>query len=176
MTKLQVYNKCVLFVTVCNILFHLFVITSTLYFVGVRLYLQQLESTKEYEVANFTVLHAGLFRNSQGNIFWCQSANNNTPIGDWYFPNGSQVMTTNSNFHVLPLEGQIGLLRNTGIGAAVGLYRCVVPDENNVDQTLWAGIYSNGAYDDVNGKCSIMLHNTITIIIIKFFYRTEFHD
>ena len=146
-----------------------------LYFVGVRLYLQELNSLNEYEVANFTVLHAGLFRSSQDNIFWCQSANNNNPIGDWYFPNGDQV-TTSNNIHVLPLEGQIGLLRDSSIGDLQGLYRCVVPDENDVNQTLWAGIYSNGAYDDVNGKFSIMLHNTITIIIIKSFCRTEFHD
>ena len=147
-----------------------------LYFVGVRLYLQELASDVEREVANFAVLRAGLFRNLEGDIFWCQSANNNTPIGDWYFPNGSQVMTTDSNLHVLHLEGQIGLLRNTGIGDAVGLYRCVIPDENNVNQTLWTGIYRTDTYNDASSKCSIMLHNTITIIIIKSFFRTEFHD
>ena len=141
-------------------------------FVGVRLYLQQLDSTDEYVVANFTVLHAGLFRREQGNIFWCQSANNN-PIGDWYFPNGNQVTTTDSPIFVLPLEGQIGLLRIIGIGDLQGLYRCVIPDENDVNQTLWAGIYRTDTYDDPDGKCSIMLHNTI-IIIISF--RIEFHD
>ena len=146
-----------------------------LYFVGVRLYLQELDSPDEYEVANFTVLYAGLFKSSQDNIFWCQSANNNNPIGDWYFPNGSQV-TTSNNIHVLPLEGQIGLLRDSGIGDLQGLYRCVILDENNVDQTLWAGVYQTGTYNNASSKCSIMLHNTITIIIIKFFYRTEFHD
>ena len=122
------------------------------------------------------MLHAGLFKNIQGDIFWCQSANNNNPIGNWYFPNGNQVTTTDSPIFVLHREGQIGLLRNTGIGAAVGLYRCVIPDENNVNQTLWTGIYSTSAYDNTSSKCSIMLHNTITIIIIEFFFRTEFHD
>ena len=166
-----------LYVVSYFVLFHLVVITCTLlYFVGVRLYLQEQASDDEYEVANFTVLHAGLFRILQGGIFWCQSANNNNPIGDWYFPNGSQVMTTNSNIHVLYLEGQIGLLRNTGIGDAQGLYRCVIPDDNNVNQTLWTGIYRTDTYNDNMGKCSIMLHNTITIIIIKSFFRTEFHD
>ena len=147
-----------------------------LYFVGVRLYLQEQGSNDEYEVANFTVLHAGLFRSSQDNIFWCQSANNNNPIGDWYFPNGNQVTTTDSLIFVLPLEGQIGLLRDGRIGDLQGLYRCVIPDENNVNQTQWAGIYRTDTYNDVNSKCSIMLHITITIIIIKSFFRTEFHD
>ena len=168
-------------VTVCYFILIVVITWTLLYFVGVRLYVQEKHpSTDEYEVANFTVLNAGLFQdrvnNDQDSFFWCQSANNNTPIGDWYFPNGSQVMTTNSNFHVLHVEGQIGLSRDTGIGDAQGLYRCVIPDENNVNQTLWAGIYSSGAYNNASSKCSIMLHNTITIIIIKFFYRTEFHD
>ena len=147
-----------------------------LYFVGVRLYLQEQGYNDEYEVANFTVLHAGLFRFEQDNIFWCQSANNNNPIGDWYFPNGNQVTTTDRPIFVLPLEGQIGLLRDGGLGDLQGLYRCVIPDENNVNQTLWAGVYQTGIYNAVNRKCSIMLHNTITIIIIKSFCRTEFHD
>ena len=142
-------------------MFHLVVITCTLiHFVGVRLFLQEKQSTDEYEVANFTVLHAGLFLNSQNKTFWCQSANNNNPIGNWYFPNGSQVKNTSTNIHVLHVVGQIGLLRNNPIGDAVGLYSCDIPDKNNVDQTLWAGIYSNDTYSNASSKCSIMLQKS----------------
>ena len=102
------------------------------------------------------MLHAGLFKTLSGDTFWCQSANNGSSIGDWYFPNGSQVMTANSNIiHVLHRDGQIGLLRNEKIGDSEGQYRCAIPDENDVNQTLWAGIYRTITYNNDTSKCSI---------------------
>ena len=49
--------------------------------------------------------------------------------------------------HVHYDEGQIGLLRDLGIGDEQGLYRCVIPDENEVDQDLWIAIYRIGTYN-----------------------------
>ena len=75
-------------------------------------------------------------------------------IGTWYLPNGTQVSTVDDNnfpFHVFHVTGQIGLLRDAGIGSHQGLYRCVIPDENGVDQTLWVAAYANSNFDS-NGK------------------------
>ena len=49
--------------------------------------------------------------------------------------------------HVLYDEAQIGLLRDMGIGDEQGLYRCVIPDENEVNQDLWIAIYRGSTYD-----------------------------
>ena len=86
---------------------------------------------------------------------WCQSDNTGDVIGTWYLPNGTQVSTVDdSNFplHVFHVTGQIGLLRDAGIASIQGLYRCVIPDENGVDHTLWVAAYGSGDFDS-SGKC-----------------------
>ena len=80
---------------------------------------------------------------------WCQSANNGSMIGTWYLPDGIQVSTVDdSNFplHVFHVTGQIGLLRDLGIADHHGLYRCVIPDVNGVDHTLWVAAYGSGDF------------------------------
>ena len=52
-------------------------------------------------------------------------------------------------------ESQIGLLRDAGIAGLEGLYRCVIPDENEVNQDLWIVIYRGTTYNNFvadNGK------------------------
>ena len=84
---------------------------------------------------------------------WCQSANNGSMIGTWYLPNGTQLTTEDIDSPVnFPLfayheTGQIGLLRDSQISSFPGLYRCVIPDENGTDQTLWVAIYGNGDFN-----------------------------
>ena len=79
---------------------------------------------------------------------WCQSANTGSMIGTWYLPDGTQVSTVDIDSPInLPYAyhdtGQIGLLRDAGIASLQGLYRCVIPDENGTDQTLWVAAYKN---------------------------------
>ena len=86
---------------------------------------------------------------------WCQSANNGSMIGTWYLPDDTQVSDVDaSNFplHVFHVTGQIVLLRDLGISVYQGLYRCVIPDENGVDHTLWVADYGSGDFDS-SGKC-----------------------
>ena len=85
---------------------------------------------------------------------WCQSANNGSMIGTWYLTNGTQLTTEDfANFPLYAYHetGQIGLLRDAGIADYQGLYRCVIPDENGVDQTLWVAAYGNSDFDS-SGK------------------------
>ena len=90
---------------------------------------------------------------------WCQSANNGSMIGTWYLPNGTQLTTEDIDgsmnfplyaYHV-NVTGQIGLLRDAGIADYQGLYRCVIPDENGVNQTLWVAAYGGSDFDS-DGK------------------------
>ena len=85
---------------------------------------------------------------------WCQSANTGSMIGTWYLPNGTQLTTedidiSEENFPLYAYHetGQIGLLRDGGIASLQGLYRCVIPDENGTDQTLWVAAYRNNVFN-----------------------------
>ena len=127
--------------------------------IGVRLFLREENIT----ISNFSIIYAGQFHDDdsdrpntpdipsvnespdgQNDGVWCQSALNQTMIGSWYLPNGSPVPTA---AHATPVQsyenitGQVGLLRNGGIGGYQGLYTCIIPNENGINQTLYAAAY-----------------------------------
>ena len=90
---------------------------------------------------------------------WCQSPNNGSDIGLWYYPNGTQVPLFTGNFNQYDLQspifskrftGQIALARRGALWGIEGLYACIIPDENGVNQTLVVGTYTNYAYS-ING-------------------------
>ena len=80
---------------------------------------------------------------------WCQSARNESNIGVWYYPNGSQVSTVDdsSPLHSVQMTGQVGLYRDSGIGNYEGIYTCVIPDEHNINQTLMILLYRKYTYE-----------------------------
>ena len=84
---------------------------------------------------------------------WCQSANSNSNIGLWYYPDGTQVPLFNDQSPVFSkrFTGQIALAKNRGITGYEGLYTCIIPDENGVYQTLVVGAYTNDVYSQ-NGQ------------------------
>ena len=87
----------------------------------------------------------------QNDGVWCQSALNQTMIGSWYLPNGSPVPTAVNAIPVrsynVNITGQFGLLRNGGIGGYQGLYTCIIPNENGINQTLYVAAYANSEYN-----------------------------
>ena len=96
------------------------------------------------------MIHAGEFGDSNiDNVLWCQSANNGTNIGEWFVPSGGNVSADDNagSLHVHYDKGQIGLLRDANIGDEQGLYRCVIPDENNLNQNVWIAIYRTGIFN-----------------------------
>ena len=110
------------------------------------------------------MIYAGQFYNIDQNndgtsdALWCQSANNGSNIGLWYYPNGNQVPLFTGAFEDGPspifsmrFAGQIALARSGGLSGYEGLYTCIIPDENGVNQTLVVGIYRTGTYND-NGQ------------------------
>ena len=92
---------------------------------------------------------------------WCQSANNGSNIGLWYYPNGTQVPLFTGNLSInnsaqsplfsIRFTGQIALAKNAGLSGYEGLYTCIIPNENGVSQTLVVGAYTNSTYNN-NGQ------------------------
>ena len=137
-----------------------------IYFIitGVQLYLPYENRT----IPDFSMIYGGQFYNIDKNndvsnvndALWCQSANNGFDIGLWYYPDGTQVPLFNGAFDnssaPSPIfskrfTGQIALARNGGLQGYEGLYTCIIPDENGVNQTLVVGAYGIKAYNS-NGQ------------------------
>ena len=126
---------------------------------GVQLYLPYVNKI----IPDYSMIHAGRFYNIDQNndpnnivdALWCQSANNGSDIGVWYYPNGTQVPLNTGYFTDGPsplfskrFNGQIALARRDGLLGIEGLYTCIIPDENGVNQTLVVGAYTNSAYNN----------------------------
>uniref|UniRef100_A0A1X7SSB7 Uncharacterized protein n=1 Tax=Amphimedon queenslandica TaxID=400682 RepID=A0A1X7SSB7_AMPQE len=134
---------------------------------GVRLFLGEENVT----IASFSMIAAGLFHNSdvdepgndnnvvgspdgQNDGLWCQSSLNQNMIGIWYYPDETTVPLGSAigNDNPIPLfanntaTGQIGLLRNGGIAGIQGLYSCVIPNKEEMNQTLYVAAYGNADF------------------------------
>uniref|UniRef100_A0A1X7SR05 Fibronectin type-III domain-containing protein n=1 Tax=Amphimedon queenslandica TaxID=400682 RepID=A0A1X7SR05_AMPQE len=119
-------------------------------------------------IPDYSMIYAGQFydkdedndANDTTDALWCQSANNVTNIGVWYYPNGTEVPLFDGEFGdpsaPSPLfskrfSGQIALARSDGLSGYEGLYKCIIPDENGVDQTLVVGAYTDTGYNNNDG-------------------------
>ena len=126
---------------------------------GVQLYLPYVNKI----IPNYSMIYAGQFYGDDQDIdgttdaLWCQSANSGSDIGVWHYPNGTQVPLFTGVFDdssaPRPLfskrfNGQIALARREGLSGIEGLYTCIIPDENGVNQTLVVGAYSTNTYNN----------------------------
>ena len=77
------------------------------------------------------------------NTTCCSSAETGgAPLGNWYFPNGTEVPPDSTGwlFYTTRGSGVVRLHRRTrGVS---GIYRCVIPDQSGVNQTLYVGLYA----------------------------------
>ena len=143
------------------------------YYLGVRLFLGEENVT----ISNFSMIAAGLFHDSdrdrpggaidvtsgsdgQNDGLWCQSSLNENMIGTWYYPNGTEVSRLESSplYSNSTPTGQIGLLRTGGLAGIQGLYSCVIPSEERVNQTLYVAAYGNADFGNY-GKLNLTLDN-----------------
>lgn len=126
---------------------------------GVRLYL----GYEKRVIPNYSMIYASQFHDTDfsGDVFndalYCQSANNGSDIGVWYYPNGTQVPLfagpIHNNLASRPLfskrfNGQIALARRSGLSGVEGLYTCIITDENGMNQTLVVGAYRDVTYNN----------------------------
>ena len=150
----------------------------TVYFIGVRLFLGEENVT----ISNFSMIAGGLFHDldfdepgnaigvpsspdGQNDGLWCQSSLNQNMIGTWYYSDGTTVPLGFYGYNnPSPLfanntaTGQIGLLRNGAIGSVQGLYSCVIPNEEGINQTLYVAAYGNGDFLRNDGKLNLLKH------------------
>ena len=141
---------------------------------GVQLYLPY----EDKIIPNYSMIVASQFYNIDENndpdntndALWCQSANTASNIGVWYYPNGTEVPLFDGNFDsesapspvfAKRYNGQIALARKLNIAGVEGLYKCVIPDENEVYQTLVVGAYRTSTYNKNGeyGNCIIYFLN-----------------
>ena len=135
------------------LLYLLFAIILT----GVQLYLPYAAAK---QIADYSMIYAGQFYDVDQNhdtindALWCQSANTGSNIGVWYYPNGTEVPGGDFTDASAPspvfskrFSGQISLARKGGLEGYEGLYKCIIPDENGVNQTLVVGAYTTNGYN-----------------------------
>ena len=129
--------------------------------IGVQLYLPY----EDRIIPDYSMIYASQFYdvdqnndvNDIADALWCQSANNDTDdIGVWYYPNGTEVPLFDEEFgntsaprplYSKRFSGQIALARSGGLSGYEGLYKCIIPDENGVNQTLVVGAYTDTGYN-----------------------------
>ena len=119
-----------------------------------RLYL----SYENRVIPNYFMVRATQFydvdqnADSQNDGIWCQSALKESMIGVWYLPNGSLVPAQSGDYSLQSyntnITGQVGLLRHGGISLVQGLYSCIIPNEEGINQTLHVALYGNNAFDN----------------------------
>ena len=104
--------------------------------------------------------------NSLSEGVWCQTPASGT-VGTWFFPDGSEVQLNDSSrtLEVIQADGQIGLISG-GKGPLFvvgdqGLYTCIIPDEDGINQTLVVAIYTSNNFN----QASELLHNYNKCII-----------
>ena len=88
------------------------------------------------------------------NTACCRSSDNNGngPIGDWFYPDNSQVIhnsqdaSTNNTFVRIGFKTEVRLVKRGSPTGPLGLYRCEVPNSRNDGGVMAASIYitSNG--------------------------------
>ena len=63
-------------------------------------------------------------------------------IGNWWFPNGTRVLTSGSQWDFHRTRGQSIVRLQRRRGGEEGIYHCEIPDAMNVIQTIYIGVYS----------------------------------
>ena len=63
-------------------------------------------------------------------------------IGNWFFPNETRVPSSGNQSDFHRTRDQMVVLLQRRRGGEDGVYRCEIPDELNVTQTIYIGVYS----------------------------------
>jgi len=124
----------------------MFLIVSCCPNTGVRLCLDNSECNTV--IPNNTILHLG---NISRDGLSCVSPLDENDIGEWFYPSGERVTRSSPSVftflsrvrHVVLVRGDIEFTSD-----AEGVYTCRIPDESNVQQTLYVGIYQTSTYEN----------------------------
>ena len=67
---------------------------------------------------------------------------NGSVFGNWFFPNGTRVPSSGSQWDFYRNRGQMVVRMNRRRDGVEGIYRCEIPDAMNVTRTVYIGVYS----------------------------------
>lgn len=101
-------------------------------------------------VSNNTAVLAD--KNNQIGVIYCNSGSKMSGIGQWFSPSGAEITQSGSGtFTVVRGSGNIpsyiGLRLRAGRSFSTseeGVYTCLIPDEDGVQQILHIGVYRYG--------------------------------
>ena len=66
-------------------------------------------------------------------------------LGNWYFPDESAIPTGNTNnFYKNRGPSVVRLHRRQNASGPNGIYHCTIPDNNEISQSIFVGIYPMG--------------------------------
>ena len=90
--------------------------------------------------------------NNQTGVIYCNSGSKDVGVGQWFSPSGAEIAQNNDGtFTVVRGGGSIpsfiGLQLRAGRSFSAsdeGIYTCIIPDENGIEQVLQIGLYLNG--------------------------------
>ena len=63
-------------------------------------------------------------------------------LGNWYFPNGTGVPSSGSQWDFYRTRGQSVVNMYRRRGGVTGIYRCVIVNPMNVTQSIYIGVYT----------------------------------
>ena len=63
-------------------------------------------------------------------------------LGNWFFPNGTRVPSSGSQWDFVRIRGQSLVSLHRLRGGVRGIYHCVIPDATGVIQTINIGVYT----------------------------------
>ena len=86
----------------------------------------------------------------------CRPPHGGNAIGNWFFPNGSRVPSSGSQWDFHRTRGRMVVLLHRRRGGEAGVHSCVVPDELNITQSIYIGIYITDT-----GEWYMYVHQTV---------------
>ena len=63
-------------------------------------------------------------------------------LGNWFFPNGTRVLSSGNNLDFYRTRGQMVVRMNRRRGGVEGIYHCEIPDTFGFTQIIYIGVYS----------------------------------
>ena len=91
---------------------------------------------------------------------------NGPGLGNWYFPNGSEVLSSGTNRDIYRTRGKMVVYLNRRRGGVEGIYRCEIPDSTNVTQTIYIGVYTGGT-GEPHSTIFLKLHHPYNFVSNK---------
>ena len=78
------------------------------------------------------------------NISCCRPPYARSATGNWFFPNGTRVPSSGGQWDFHRTRGDMTVFLHKRRGGVDGVFYCVVPDKEGIQQTTYIGVYTAG--------------------------------